>query len=119
MKALFVAFLVGLFFVLPVQAAAVHIYFNWQGEKQDSTRIVLLGLPDSPVECDFVKVPNPDNPDDHEYYRAEYDVGAIPDGSYVLTGKMKDMWGESEESAPFPFVKKAPAAISNMVLDAR
>jgi hypothetical protein len=116
MKVLLAIAIVGLFFVLPAHAAAVHIYFNWQGEQQDTTRIVLLGLPDSPIECEFTKVQNPDNPDDQEYYQAAYDVGTIPDGSYVLTGKMKDMWGESEESAPFPFVKKLPDGVSDMEL---
>ena len=117
MKKLIIALL--LLFATTCFAVPVHIFFNQDNGVSDSLRIVLLGLPDSPIECTFHKVTNPDDPSDENYYEADFDVSNIPDGSYTLTGKMKDMWGESEESAPFPFVKKVPAALSNMELDAR
>jgi len=126
------ALLVGLIFTLPVSAAGVHIYFNQENAVTDNMRIVLFGLPDSPIECTFVKVVNPADPADENYYKIDYDVMTIPDGAYTLTGKMVCLEnvvegadgvthiysGESEESAPFPFGKQAPGIPSNMGLDA-
>lgn len=103
--------------VSPVYAAkAVHIYFNWTGNATTDTKLILLGLPDSPIETTFVKVPNPQNPSDETYYQAVYDCMSLPDGSYTLTGKMKNKWGESEASEPYPFVKEVPVSVSNMEL---
>ena len=116
---LVIALVIGLVFTMPVSAAGPHIYFNWQGTKDDNTKIVLLGLPDSPVGCEFVKVVNPGDANDEHYYQVTYDISAIPDGSYTMTAKMKNLWDESEASAPFPFVKGPPAGISNMELDAQ
>jgi hypothetical protein len=86
------ALFVGLIFTLPVYLAP-YIYFNWEGTKGETTKIVLYGLPDSPIETDFTKVPNPADPADEQYYKADYDCAMLLDGSYTLTGKMKNMWG--------------------------
>ena len=120
MKILFVilALFVGLVFTLPVYSAP-YIYLNWdsQGET-NKVKIVLMGLPDSPVEAGIIKVPNPDNPADDQYYRAEYDLAELPDGNYTVTGKMKNIWGqESDESPPFSFSKKVPTGLSDIHLD--
>ena len=81
-----------------------------------TTTLILLGLPDSPIEVPAVRTENPDDPTDRDYFYADYDMGQIPDGSYVLTAKAKNMWGESEESEPYPFVKKVPAGPSGITL---
>ena len=101
------ALFVGLVFTVPVYSAP-YIYFNWQDTKTAETRIILLGLPDSPVECKFDQVANPDDSADQHYYKADYDIGQIPDGQYTITGKMREGIYESGESSPFPFVKKVP-----------
>ncbi|RKX24062.1 MAG: hypothetical protein DRP47_11945 [Candidatus Zixiibacteriota bacterium] len=112
------ALFVGLIFTLPVQAAP-FVYFNWdnQGDETNPVKIVLLGLPDSPIEAEITKVANPDDPADDMFYRAEYDLKDLPDGSYILIGKMKNIWGESEESEPYPFVKAVPGDVSDVHLD--
>ena len=120
MKAFFIilAMLVGLVFTLPVYSAP-YIYFNWdaQGET-NKVQIILYGLPGSPIEAEVTKLANPNDPNDDTYYRAEYDLKDLPDGSYVLTGKVKDIWGqESSESSPYPFVKRAPGGVSSVHLD--
>ncbi len=113
------AILVSLIFTLPVQAAP-FVYFNWdnQGDETNPVKIVLLGLPDSPIEAEITKLPNPDDPADDMFYRAEYDLKDLPDGSYSLTGKVRNIWGdESEESPPYPFVKAVPGGVSDVHLD--
>ena len=119
MKTLLVimAILVGLIFTLPVQAAP-FVYFNWDNQGvTESVKIVLLGLPDSPIEAEITKVTNPKDPADDMFYRAEYDFKDLPDGSYTLIGKMKNIWDESEESEPYFFVKAVPNGTSNIHLD--
>ncbi len=100
--------------------AAPFVYFNWDNQGDNGpVRIVLYGLPESPVIAEVTKVPNPDDPADVQYYRAEYDLKDLPDGSYTLTGKMKNIWGTESltESPPYPFVKGVPGGISNVHLD--
>ena len=107
----------------------VHIYFNWIGDQKEDTRIILYGLPDSPVEVGFTKVTNPDDASDNNYYEADYIVNNLPNGNYTLTAKMKGSYvkvvngvtevirGESvEESAPFPFVMKDIGSVINIKL---
>ncbi len=111
------ALFVGLVFTVPVYSAP-YIYFNWDAQGETNpVKIVLLGLPDSPIEAEIIKVPNPENPADDMFYRAEYDLKDLPDGSYSLTGKIKNIWGESEESEPYPFVKAVPGDVSDVHLD--
>jgi len=100
--------------------AAPFVYFNWDNQEDNGpTRIILYGLPESPITAEITKVPNPNDPTDIQYYRAEYDLKDLPDGSYILTGKMKNIWGQEslEESLPYPFVKVVPEDISNVHLD--
>ena len=112
------ALFVGLVFTVPVYSAP-YIYFNWDNQGETNpVKIVLLGLPDSPIEAEITKVPNPENPADDMFYRAEYDLKDLPDGSYTLIGKMKNIWGdESEESPSYPFVKAVPGGVSGVHLD--
>ncbi len=112
------ALFVGLVFTVPVYSAP-YIYFNWdaQGETNE-IKIILLGLPDSPIEAEVTKIPNPNDPNDDTYYKAEYDLENLPDGEYVLTGKIRNLWGqESPESPPAPFVKRAPGGVLGVHLD--
>jgi len=108
-------FIVGLIFTLPVYAAP-YVYFNWtppENAQISDYKLVLLGLPGSPIEASFVA-----DGDDPTYFKAEYDLQGLPDGSYTLTGKIKSLWGdESPESLPYPFVKAVPGDISSVHLD--
>lgn len=115
---LFIFILLCVLSVSSVYAAkTVHIYFNWVGTVTDDIRIILLGLPDSPVETTFVKVINPKDSTDNQYYQAAYDCMSLPDGDYVLSGKITNKWGnESEVSESFPFFKGVPAGLSGMEL---
>jgi len=89
-------------------------------------------LPDSPIEADFNKATNPDNPNDDQYYKADYDLVGLADGDYTLTGKIIEpdsivytdnegkthiIQGESNESDPFLFDKGVPGSVSNMELN--
>ncbi len=118
MKKLFLAVLISLVFALSAYAAP-FVYFNWDAQGETNpVKIILLGLPDSPIEAEITKVANPDDPADDMFYRAEYDLKDLPDGSYTISGKMKNIWGdESEESSPYPFGKAVPGSISNIHLD--
>jgi len=104
-----------IFSTLASAADFVKVYCN---SDPSTTKLILIGLPDSPIEVPAIKTANPDDPADQNYFYADYDMGQIPDGSYVLTAKAKNMWGESEESAPYPFVKKVPAGPSGIKLSA-
>lgn len=124
MRKLFViaaGILVFMFLMTPISFGAdtPHIFFNWQGTKTADMKIEIKGLETNPIQCDFTKLANPDDPADQAYYRVEYE-GALdlPDGTYSITGKMirpvvQIIDGvthittvQSEESAPFPFVRE-------------
>ena len=121
-----------LFLLLPFGAFAadgVHIYFNWIGTQKEDTRIILYGLPDSPIEAEFSKAVNPDDATDENYYVVDYVVDNLPNGNYTLTAKMKGSYvqvvdgvtevvrGESlEASEPFPFVMKDIGSVTNIKL---
>ena len=105
--------IVLIFSTLAGAADFVKVYCN---SDPGTTTLILLGLPDSPIEVPAVRTENPDDPADQNYFYADYDMGQVPDGSYVLTAKAKNMWGESEESEPYPFVKKVPAGPSGITL---
>jgi len=118
MKKLFIILFI-LLFTIPVYAAP-FVYFNWtipDNAKLTDYKIILLGLPDSPIETTFSQAVNPNDASDTTYYKANYDLKDLPDGSYNLTGKIKNLWAESAESEPFPFVKAVPSGISSVHLD--
>jgi hypothetical protein len=85
--------------------AEPYLYMDIGGNTTDNMKVIILGLPNSPIEVPVTKVTNPNNPDDENYYKAEYDFGVLPDGHYEITAKAKNIWGESEASAPYPFDK--------------
>ena len=113
-KSIVIAALAVILFTVPA-GAADHVKVYCHSDSGTAT-LILLGLPDSPIEVPAVRTENPDDPMDRNYFYADYDMGQIPDGSYVLTAKAKNMWGVSEESEPYPFVKKVPAGPSGIKL---
>jgi len=119
MKKLLIALLMLVWYATSTLAAP-FVYFNWtvpDNAQVSDYKIILLGLPDSPIEATFAQAVNPDDANDTTYFKANYDLKDLPDGSYTLTGKIKSIWAESAESEPFPFVKAVPGGISSVHLD--
>jgi len=118
MKKLIIAIL--LLFATNAFAGSVNVYFEWQHDKTiEAKKFVILGLPDSPIETDVVKIKDVKDINANEVltqYKAVYDFSQLPDNSYTIKGKVKTIWGDSPESEPYPFVKKLPQQPLNMEL---
>lgn len=45
-----------------------------------------------------------------------YDLAGISDGNHTVIVKAKNLWTESEPSAPFPFARSSPSSASGLAI---
>ena len=104
-----------LLFAVPCFAEP-SLYCNLTGNITDDVVVVINGLPGSPIVSNVTKVPNPADPNDAMYYKADFDFSTLPDGNYTITAIARTMWGDSEASVEFPFVKSVSGSPQNLDL---